>query len=70
VVVVSGRMEISVSNGEVRGFGPGDLLLVDDTAGVGHTLRNDGDRRLVAIELPADLDLDAWSTQTNTAEAT
>ena len=36
IVPLSGEMEFQVSDGEKRVFGPGDVLLVEDTTGVGH----------------------------------
>jgi hypothetical protein len=39
VVVMSGRMEIEVSDGQVRQFGPGRVVLVEDTTGKGHLTR-------------------------------
>ena len=35
-VVLTGRASITVGDGEVRTFGPGDLMLLDDTTGRGH----------------------------------
>jgi hypothetical protein len=42
VVTLSGWWEIQVSDGEVRRFGPGSVLLAEDTTGKGHTNRVDG----------------------------
>ena len=39
VVGISGRVEITAS-GETRTFGPGDVLLVEDTEGFGHSSRS------------------------------
>jgi quercetin dioxygenase-like cupin family protein len=36
VVGISGRVEVTAS-GETRTFGPGDVLLVEDTEGFGHS---------------------------------
>jgi hypothetical protein len=38
VIGVSGRVEVTAT-GETRGFGPGDVLLVEDTEGLGHSSR-------------------------------
>ena len=35
-VILSGELEIAVSDGEVRRFGPGTLVLGEDTTGKGH----------------------------------
>lgn len=36
VVVLRGRAAVTVSGGERREFGPGDVLLYEDTTGEGH----------------------------------
>jgi hypothetical protein len=36
VVVLRGRAAVTVSTGERREFGPGDVVLFEDTEGVGH----------------------------------
>ena len=37
--VISGEMEFITSDGESRVFGPGDVFLVEDVSGIGHTSR-------------------------------
>lgn len=44
-----GEIEIRVSDGEVRRFGPGSILFVEDTTGKGHTTRNVGDDAIAAV---------------------
>jgi hypothetical protein len=39
VVVLQGRLEMEASDGEVRTFNPGDLLIAEDLEGPGHTSR-------------------------------
>ncbi len=36
---LAGETEIQVSDGEIRRFGPGSILFVEDTTGKGHTTR-------------------------------
>jgi quercetin dioxygenase-like cupin family protein len=36
IIVQTGRIAITVTDGERREFGPGDALLVEDTTGAGH----------------------------------
>jgi hypothetical protein len=36
---ISGRVEV-ITGGEIRTFGPGDVLLVEDTEGFGHASRS------------------------------
>lgn len=54
VVLLSGRIEVEVSDGEVRVLGPGTVLLAEDTTGVGHRSRAVGtDQRLsMFVQLP------------------
>ena len=39
VIVTTGELEITVSDGESRRFGPGSVFLADDTTGEGHQTR-------------------------------
>jgi hypothetical protein len=48
--VLASSLELAVSDGEVRSFGPGSVYFVEDLAGKGHTLRVVGsDEALFAI---------------------
>jgi len=40
IVQIDGTVEIEVSDGEKRVFGPGSVLLVEDTTGKGHVTRS------------------------------
>lgn len=53
-VVLGGRVEVGVSDGESRVFGPGDAVLLEDVSGRGHTTRvlGDEDFRLMFTQLP------------------
>jgi quercetin dioxygenase-like cupin family protein len=53
-VILSGKVEIETSGGEVQEFGAGEVFLMEDTTGVGHTARNTGENELavVMIHLP------------------
>jgi hypothetical protein len=44
-MTISGQIEIEVSSGEVRRFGPGSLILGEDTVGRGHRTRVVGTER-------------------------
>jgi quercetin dioxygenase-like cupin family protein len=48
-VMLSGRAEYEVSTGERRELGPGDVLLLEDTTGVGHRSRNLGGERVMLV---------------------
>lgn len=39
VVVSTGELEVTVSDGETRRFGPGSVFLAEDTTGKGHRTR-------------------------------
>ena len=40
IVQLDGTVEVEVSDGEVRRFGPGSALVVEDTTGKGHVTRS------------------------------
>jgi uncharacterized cupin superfamily protein len=42
MVLLSGTVEVETSDGNVQRFKPGDILLLEDTWGKGHRLRNTG----------------------------
>ncbi|TYO96117.1 hypothetical protein EDC39_11564 [Geothermobacter ehrlichii] len=54
VIMLEGEVDIEAGSGEVRRFGPGDILLVEDVDGRGHRSRAvDGrPRRSLFITLP------------------
>ena len=53
---LSGISEITVSDGEVRRFESGDIILVEDTSGQGHTARVVGEEDVVLVAVPVTLD--------------
>jgi quercetin dioxygenase-like cupin family protein len=54
VFYLSGAGEVQVSDGEVRRFGPGAVLLLEDTHGKGHLSRALGEEALMLamVQLP------------------
>ena len=54
VVLLSGRVEVEVSSGEIRQFSTGDILLAEDTHGKGHrtTSLSEGLRTSLFITVP------------------
>jgi quercetin dioxygenase-like cupin family protein len=46
---ISGKFEITASDGEVRIFGLGDVFLLEDTTGKGHKSRTVGAEDFVAV---------------------
>jgi hypothetical protein len=64
VVTLSGVGEIECGDGSRRRFGPGDILLAEDTTGQGHITREiQGSRRGIFIPLPEDFDIRAWQAR-------
>jgi hypothetical protein len=53
VVVLGGFIEVEVSDGTCRQFGPGELVLATDTHGRGHITRVVGDSPLEALSIPS-----------------
>lgn len=54
IIQVSGACEVETSTGDVRRFGPGSVLLVEDLDGRGHITRKlgTGERLTLLITLP------------------
>lgn len=53
LVVLQGMSEVTASDGEVRRFGPGSMLLMDDLKGKGHVTQAVGGVDHVALTIPA-----------------
>ena len=49
IIYLAGEMEVTVSDGEVRRFGPGSAVLVEDTSGKGHASRAIGNDNVLAV---------------------
>ena len=49
MILVCGALEVTVSDGEVRRFKPGDIALVEDTFGKGHATRSVEGDAVVAV---------------------
>jgi quercetin dioxygenase-like cupin family protein len=52
LIVIQGESEVTTSDGEVRRFGPGSVVLLDDTSGKGHRTRAVGQLDHVAVVIP------------------
>jgi quercetin dioxygenase-like cupin family protein len=52
IVILAGEIEVEVSDGEVRRFGPGDVTLVEDTTGKGHITRSLGKGERMTLVAP------------------
>jgi hypothetical protein len=49
IIYLAGEMETTTSDGEVRRFGPGSVVLVEDTSGTGHASRVLGTDNVLAV---------------------
>ena len=52
LIVVQGESEVTTSDGQVRHFGPGSVVLLDDTTGKGHRTRAVGKTDHIAAVIP------------------
>ncbi len=52
VITLSGQGEIEIGDGTVRRFGPGDIMLADDTTGRGHITRAVGNKPRLYVQIP------------------
>jgi hypothetical protein len=52
LIAVQGMSEVTASDGEVRRFGLGSILLMDDLTGKGHITRAVGDIDHIALTIP------------------
>lgn len=52
LIPVQGMSEVTAGDGEVRRFGPGSIMLMDDLTGKGHITRAVGDVDHIALTIP------------------
>jgi len=52
VIMLEGSVEIEISDGTKRRFGPGEVLLTEDTSGRGHCSRTIGNEPRKSIFVP------------------
>lgn len=52
IITLAGTAEVTASDGETRVFGPGSVVLVQDTTGRGHITRPVGDEPRVTMFAP------------------
>ena len=52
VIILVGEVEVEVSDGEKRRFGPGSFALLEDTSGVGHVSRIVSSERCLVMAIP------------------
>jgi hypothetical protein len=53
LALLSGEVEMETTDGTVRRFGPGDLVLLEDTSGRGHVKWNTSDGYSTFLVVPA-----------------
>lgn len=51
-MTISGKLDVEVSDGEIRAFGPGSIILVEDTTGKGHISRAISNERVYMAVVP------------------
>jgi quercetin dioxygenase-like cupin family protein len=52
LIVLQGASEVTTSDGQIRRFGPGSVVLLDDTTGKGHQTRAVGKIDHIAVVIP------------------
>ena len=61
MVVLSGLLEVTTTDGVSRRFGAGQRFLADDMGGRGHLTRSiDGPVEVLFAPMPAEVDLNDW----------
>jgi hypothetical protein len=60
IITLSGLGELECGDGSRRRFGPGNILLADDTTGQGHITREIRPRRGLFIPIPQEFDISVW----------
>ena len=51
IVCLSGQFEITVGDGRSRRFGPGEMVLLEDTGGTGHVTKVVGSREVECLSV-------------------
>ena len=61
IVILRGRIEVTVGHGVTRRFGPGAIVLAEDLDGPGHQTRDvEGPRESLMIKVPPDFSVETW----------
>jgi hypothetical protein len=55
LIAVQGMSEVIAGDGEIRRFGPGSIVLMDDLTGKGHITRAVGHVDHIALTIPVPL---------------
>jgi quercetin dioxygenase-like cupin family protein len=63
IVVLAGTIEVETTDGEVRRFGTGEVVIADDTKGKGHRTRvAGGPARLLFLDVTPEVPADVFAT--------
>jgi len=54
LICLKGEIEVTASDGNARGFAPGDTVLMEDSDSKGHRTRVKGDAEFTAAIIPVD----------------
>jgi hypothetical protein len=54
IITLQGAVEIGISDGTIKTFGPGDVMLADDIGGRGHTTRAVGNVPRISVAIPVE----------------
>lgn len=61
IAILRGRIEVTLGEGVVRQFGPGDIVFAEDQDGRGHQTHDiEGPRMSLMIKVPDDFNIDDW----------
>ncbi len=61
IAILQGRIEVTLGEGVVRQFGPGDIVFAEDQDGRGHQTHDiEGPRMSLMIKVPDDFNIDDW----------
>jgi hypothetical protein len=61
IAILKGRIEVTLGDGSVRQFGPGDIVFAEDQTGSGHQTRDiEGPRLSLMIKVPDDFSVEGW----------
>jgi hypothetical protein len=61
IAILTGRIEVTLGDGSVRQFGPGDIVFAEDQSGNGHQTRDiEGPRTSLMIKVPDSFSVADW----------
>ncbi len=64
IIIIQGAVEVELTGGEKRRFGPGDICMAEDVEGPGHkSVDVEGPRLSLMISMADDWDVRHWARQ-------